>query len=59
MVDFGYAKILKGDGRTYTSCGTAVYIAPEVLNGDAYDYRIDIWALGILICEIISGQTPF
>ena len=59
LVDFGNAKILEKGDRTYTSCGTAVYIAPEVLTGEGHDHRVDIWALGILICELISGETPF
>ena len=59
LVDFGFAKILKGTGRTTTNCGTAVYIAPEVLRGEAYDYRVDIWSLGVLLTELVSGQTPF
>ena len=59
FVDFGFAKMLKGVGKTYTKCGTAAYLSPEVLLGKEYDYRIDIWALGVLITELISGQTPF
>jgi protein kinase A len=54
FVDYGFAKMLNG-GKTYTNCGTAVYIAPEILIGEAYDTRIDIWSLGVLICELISG----
>ena len=59
LIDFGYAKQLTGDQKTSTNCGTPVYLAPEILSGCPYDYRVDVWALGILICEIITGQTPF
>ena len=59
LVDFGFAKMLKGIGRTHTNCGTAQYIAPEVFLGESYDCKIDIWSLGVLICELVSGQTPF
>jgi serine/threonine protein kinase len=34
-------------------------MAPEMLNGKEYDYRIDIWALGILLYELTHGRAPF
>ena len=58
LVDFGFAKILK-NGKTMTNCGTPVYIAPEIIRGTGHSYKVDVWSLGILIVEIISGQTPF
>ena len=59
LVDFGYSKVLRPGAKTYTTCGTPVYMAPEILVGDAQDKGVDVWALAILICELISGQTPF
>ena len=58
LVDFGFAKIMK-TAKTITNCGTPVYIAPEILRGSGHSYQVDVWSLGILIVEIISGQTPF
>ena len=61
LVDFGFAKRLRADTafRTYTFCGTPDYIAPELLAGRGYDESIDVWALGILIFEMLFGYAPF
>lgn len=67
IVDFGLAKaFLKeehSDDDTLTSAnmmlGTPAYMAPETVAGDELDGRGDIYALGILLCEMISGRLPF
>ncbi len=42
-----------------TTLGTQGYIAPEVMQGKAFDGRIDVYALGILLLELLSGSSPF
>lgn len=59
LIDFGNSKMLAANERTSTACGPAVYMPPEMLAGEAYNHSVDVWALGVLICEVISGQTPF
>lgn len=67
IVDFGLAKaFLKEehlDDDTLTSAnmmlGTPAYMAPETVAGDELDGRGDLYALGILLCEMISGRLPF
>jgi serine/threonine protein kinase len=54
LVDFGFAKIMKM-GKTITNCGTPVYIAPEILRCTGHSYQVDVWSLGVLMVEIISG----
>ena len=48
------------DGELANSfCGTAEYLAPEMLIGNGHDYSVDWWALGILIYEMVVGIPPF
>lgn len=43
------------DFRTYFSCGTSEYLAPEVLLGRAYSYPVDLWSLGTMVFEMLLG----
>ncbi|KAI8100028.1 kinase-like domain-containing protein [Halteromyces radiatus] len=58
LTDFGLSKVSL-DGRTSTICGTAEYMAPEILMEMAYDNSVDWWTLGILMFEMLTGYTPF
>jgi len=57
IVDFGFAK--KIVDKTYTFCGTPLYIAPEVILNRGHNSAADIWSLGVLVNEMITGDTPF
>jgi len=59
LTDFGLAKDIYAQGTTKTFCGTNNYLAPEVILQQPYSYEIDWWALGILLCELLSGTEPF
>jgi molecular chaperone DnaK len=62
VTDFGIAKILKGDDSTKSGTaviGTPLYMAPEQITGEGIDARSDIYALGIMMYELVSGQPPF
>jgi eukaryotic-like serine/threonine-protein kinase len=60
VTDFGIAKSLNTDiTRTINIVGTAHYISPEQARGDVLDSRTDIYSLGIVIYEMITGDLPF
>ena len=60
LIDFGFAKKLPMEQPfTYTLCGTPEYLAPETIQGLGHDKAVDLWALGILIYEMLVGYPPF
>lgn len=58
--DFGISKILmKNHKKTKAHIGTPIYMAPEVINSESYDYEVDIWSLGITFFELMTFHVPF
>ncbi|WP_456429053.1 protein kinase domain-containing protein [Rhodocaloribacter sp.] len=60
IVDFGLAKVQDvALTRTGTTMGTVAYMSPEQARGEVVDHRTDLWALGVVLYEMFTGERPF
>jgi serine/threonine protein kinase len=59
LADFGFARHLNGTDMAATLCGSPLYMAPEVLLGERYDGKADLWSIGTIIFQCLTGSAPF
>ena len=59
LTDFGWSNYMQGDMKRTTVCGTPVYLAPEIINNRGHDEKVDIWCIGVLLFELLTGISPF
>ena len=61
LMDLGIARVAAGETATQTAAmlGTAQYISPEQAQGQTVDYRSDLYSLGVVLYEMVTGRPPF
>ena len=60
VADFGFCKPLEHqDGMADTMLGSPIYMAPEVLKGEPYTMKADVWSLGVVLYRMVFGFCPF
>ncbi|XP_031569627.1 serine/threonine-protein kinase ULK2-like [Actinia tenebrosa] len=59
IADFGFARFLPGEMMAATLCGSPMYMAPEVIMSKAYDAKADLWSLGTIVYQCLTGKAPF
>lgn len=60
IADLGFSKIQHDhNDLSATYCGTPINMAPEVLNRGVYNYKADVWSLGTMLFELLTGRSPF
>ena len=57
LADFGFAKQVQD--MTETILGAPLFMAPEIMKGKAYNNQVDVWSLGVVFFEMLTGFTPF
>jgi serine/threonine-protein kinase ULK/ATG1 len=57
--DFGFARVLPSTSLAETLCGSPLYMAPEILRYERYDAKADLWSVGTVLYEMVSGKPPF
>lgn len=59
IADFGFARSLPSTSLAETLCGSPLYMAPEILRYEKYDAKADLWSVGTVLYEMMTGRPPF
>lgn len=59
VADFGFARFLPNASLADTLCGSPLYMGPEILSYKKYDAKADLWSVGAVLYEMVTGRPPF
>lgn len=59
IADFGFARFLQDGVMAATLCGSPMYMAPEVIMSLQYDAKADLWSIGTIVFQCLTGNAPF
>ena len=59
ITDFGFARYFDNDLLIQTICGSPLYMAPEIMKDKKYNYKSDLWSIGIIFYQMLMGEVPY
>lgn len=59
ITDFSFAKFFEPNTMTSTICGSPLYMAPELLRGELYTNKSDLWSLGVILYQMLYNRYPY
>ena len=59
LTDFGWSNYFTPGEKRYSICGTPIYLAPEMIKQIGHDEKVDIWSIGVLLFELLTGNQAW
>ena len=59
ITDFGFARYFEDNTILNTICGSPLYMAPEIVKNRKYDFKSDLWSVGVILYEMLIGRPPY
>ena len=61
IADFGFSRIVEQDDKLdyFSRLGSPLYMAPQILKGEKFSSKCDVWSVGIMLYEMLYGYTPW
>ena len=59
LTDFGWSNYIRNNRSRSTICGTPLYLPPEMVTESGHNEKADIWCIGVLLFELMTGKVPF